>query len=69
MFLKQIGYDVAILVSEAYGHAILGVNIPGSGNMLNTEVKISNIRNYIKGGKLDNSPQIVTIRKWRVALN
>lgn len=29
--LDQLGYDVALLVSKTYGHAVLGINLPAEG--------------------------------------
>ena len=64
MFLKQIGYDVAILVSEAYGHAILGVNIPGSGKYVKYRGKrYLTLETTSKGWKIGQLPQIVTIQE------
>lgn len=71
MFLKQIGYDVAILVSEAYGHAILGVNIPGSGKYVKFRGKrYLTLETTSKGWKIGQlPPNCNDTRKWRVALN
>ena len=71
MFLKQIGYDVAILVSEAYGHAILGVNIPGSGKYVKYRGKrYLTLETTSKGWKIGQlPPNCNDTRKWRVALN
>ena len=71
MFLKQIGYDVAILVSEAYGHAILGVNIPGSGKYVKYRGKrYLTLETTSKGSKIGQlPPNCNDTRKWRVALN
>ncbi len=32
--MSHFGFDVAILVSETYGHAVLGVNLPARGNFV-----------------------------------
>ncbi len=32
--MSHFGFDVAILVSETYGHALLGVNLPARGNFV-----------------------------------
>ena len=71
MFLKQIGYDVAILVSEAYGHAILGVNIPGSGKYVKYRGKrYLTLETTSKGWKIGQlPPNCNNTKKWRVALN
>jgi hypothetical protein len=33
--LKHFNYDVRVLISEQYGHAMLGINIPSAGRSLN----------------------------------
>ena len=37
--LKHFGYDVAVLYSREYAHAILGINIPSSGDFLKYKSK------------------------------
>lgn len=71
MFLKQMGYDVAILISEAYGHAILGVNIPGQGKYVKYRGKrYLTLETTSKGWKIGQlPPNCSDTRKWRVALN
>ena len=34
LVLKKLGYDVAVLISEKYGHAMLGGNMNGRGKYL-----------------------------------
>ena len=71
MFLKQLGYDTAILISEAYGHAILGVNIPGQGKYVKYKgKKYLTLETTSKGWKIGQLPPSCNdTRKWRVALN
>jgi len=71
MFLKQLGYDTAILISEAYGHAILGVNIPGQGKYVKHKgKKYLTLETTSKGWKIGQLPPSCNdTRKWRVALN
>ena len=37
--LKKLGYDVAILVSDFYQHAILGIALPGRGDYIKYQGK------------------------------
>ena len=71
IILKRIGYDVAILVSEKYGHAILGVNIPGNGKSINFRGKrFLTVETTAEGWKIGQlPPNCGNTRYWRVALN
>jgi len=34
LLLKRLGYDAAVLLSEKYHHAMLGINVPSTGNYI-----------------------------------
>lgn len=71
MVLKKLGYDVAILVSEPYAHAILGINIPGQGKYIRHRgKKYLTLETTSDGWKIGQlPPNVGDTRKWRVALN
>ena len=68
--LTKLGYNAAVLVSEKYGHAILGLNLPSAGKY----VKYKSVKYYTwettartwQLGQLP--PTCSNIRYWRVAL-
>lgn len=68
--LSHYGYDVTVLVSETYGHAILGINLPAQGYY-----KSYNGRTYYawettaKGMQLGQlSPEFSDMRNWSVCV-
>ena len=71
MILDQFGYDVAVLVSEQYGHAILGINLNSGGG---DYVKHKGKRYYVwettaTGFEVGNIPPACSnLRYWRPAL-
>lgn len=71
MVLKMLGYDAAILISEAYAHAILGINIPGQGKYIRHRgKKYLTVETTAKGWKIGQlPPNVGDTRKWSVALN
>ncbi len=68
--LDHFGYDVAMLVSEAYGHCILGINMPGAGAFKTLLGK----RYYAwettaKGFKLGQLPaEVNNMNNWEIVL-
>ncbi|WP_296636191.1 ABC transporter permease [Polaribacter sp.] len=69
--LKERGLDVAVLVSEQYGHAILGINIPGRGKYVTKNgKKYLTFETTSKGWKIGQlPPNCSNTRYWKVALN
>lgn len=69
--LKERGLDVAVLVSEQYGHAILGINIPGRGkHVTKNGKKYLTFETTSKGWKIGQlPPNCSNTRYWKVALN
>ena len=69
--LKERGLDVAVLVSEQYGHAILGINIPGKGKYVTKNgKKYLTFETTSKGWKIGQlPPNCSNTRYWKVALN
>jgi hypothetical protein len=69
--LKERGLDVAVLVSEQYGHAILGINIPGRGKYVTKNgKKYLTFETTSKGWKIGQLPPNCSNTKyWKVALN
>lgn len=69
--LKERGLDVAVLVSEQYGHAILGINIPGKGKYVTKNgKKYLTFETTSKGWKIGQLPPNCSNTKyWKVALN
>ena len=69
--LKERGLDVAILVSEQYGHAILGINVPGRGkHVTKNGKKYLTFETTSKGWKIGQlPPNCSNTRYWKVALN
>lgn len=69
--LKERGLDVAVLISEKYGHSILGVNIPGKGkNVKKNGKKYLTFETTSKGWKIGQlPPNCSNTRYWKVALN
>lgn len=71
MILDQFGYDVAVLVSEQYGHAILGINLNSGGG---DYVKHKGKRYYVwettaTGFEVGNIPPACSnLRYWKPAL-
>ena len=71
MILDQFGYDVAVLVSEQYGHAILGINLSSGGG---DYVKHKGKRYYVwettaTGFEVGNIPPACSnLRYWKPAL-
>ena len=68
--LKYYRYDVAILVSEQYGHSILGVNLPNYGmykEFLGKKYKVWETTAYgFKMGEL--SPSVNNLNYWEIVL-
>jgi hypothetical protein len=68
--LDHFNYDVAMLVSEEYGHCILGVNMPGTGTYKSHFGK----RYYVwettaKDFQLGQlPPEISNMQNWRIVL-
>ena len=70
--LKKFGYDVVILNSWHYGHSILGINLPTSGN----NYKYYNGKRYyvwettypgwLKG---QIPPKVFNLNHWEISLN
>jgi hypothetical protein len=71
IMLKKLGYDVAVLVSEKYGHAILGVNIAGNGKSVKFRGKrYLTVETTSEGWRIGQlPPNCQNTRYWRVALN
>jgi hypothetical protein len=69
--LKERGLDVAVLISEKYGHSILGINIPGKGkNIKKNGKKYLTFETTSKGWKIGQlPPNCSNTRYWKVALN
>ena len=69
--LKERGLDVAVLVSEQYGHAVLGLNIPGRGKYVTKNgKKYLTFETTSKGWKIGQLPPNCSNTKyWKVALN
>ncbi len=71
MILDKFGYDVAVLVSEQYGHAILGINLNSGGG---DYIKRKGKRYYVwettaTGFKAGNIPPgCSNLRYWKPAL-
>ena len=71
MILDKFGYDVAVLISEQYGHAILGINLNSGGG---DYVKHRGKRYYVwettaTGFKAGNIPPgCSNLRYWKPAL-
>lgn len=69
--LSKMGYDVAVLISFQYGHAMLGVNMPTKGEYVRHRGK----RFYLwettaKNWKLGQvPPNYNNLRYWNIALN
>jgi hypothetical protein len=68
--LKRFNYDVRILISEQYGHAMLGINIPASGIYLNYQGE----KYYVWETTVEGmdvgliSPDYSNLSFWEVAL-
>lgn len=68
--LKRFNYDVRILISEQYGHAMLGINIPASGIYLNYQGE----KYYVWETTVEGmdvgliSPDYSNLSLWEVAL-
>ena len=71
LILKRMGYDVAVLVSNKYAHAVLGINIQGSGKFVKFKGKrYLTVETTSPGWKIGQlPPESNNTRYWRVALN
>ena len=71
LVLDKFGYDVAVLISEKYGHAILGINLSSGGGDF---VKFKGKRYYVWettsiGYKVGNiPPECSNLRYWKPAI-
>jgi hypothetical protein len=68
--LKRFNYDVCVLVSEQYGHAMLGINIPASGSYVRSGgVKYYVWETTVKGYDIGQAPaEYSNMSLWDVAL-
>ncbi len=68
--LKHFNYDVCILISEAYEHALLGINIPASGKYkMHQGKKYYTWETTVKGMDIGQiSPQQSNMNLWEVAM-
>ncbi len=69
--LDRLGFDVAILVSVEYGHAVLGINLPYEGKRLRSHTGKSysvweTTAPDWKPGQLD--PSVSDMRLWKIAI-
>lgn len=68
--LDHFGYDVAILISEAYGHCVLGINKPGTGSYKNYYgTKYFVWETTSKGFRMGQFPaEVSNMNNWHIAL-
>jgi len=68
--LKKFNYDVHILISEQYAHAMLGINIPAAGSYISsTGTKYYVWETTVKGMDVGiMAPQYNNLSFWNVAL-
>ena len=69
--LKRFNYDVCVLVSEQYAHAMLGINIPATGKYIGYQGKRYYVwETTVKGMDVGlMAPEYSNLSLWDVALN